>query len=205
MRKDLVGLKFNSLTVNSFSHQGKNWTLFWNCVCDCGNASVVASRDLVSNHTKSCGCIRKGKNHKNTHNMTNTKIYDCWHKMKSRCTNKNAKNFKDYGGRGITIFEDWKNSFESFYEWACVSGYNENLTIDRINNEEGYYPENCRWVDMKTQQNNRRSNVYLKRNGEIKSATQWAEELGIKADILRIVFNNRHLLELFDIPNKKEV
>ena len=91
MRKDLVGLKFNSLTVNSFSHQGKNWTLFWNCVCDCGNDSVVASRDLASNHTKSCGCIRKGKNHRNTHNMTNTKIYDCWHKMKSRCTNKNAK------------------------------------------------------------------------------------------------------------------
>lgn len=115
------------------------------------------------------------------------RIYSIWHNMKTRCYNTNAPNFKYYGGRGITMCYEWHYDFREFYKWALMNGYSENLTIDRIDNEKGYYPENCRWATVIEQNNNTRANNYITHNGETKTASEWARQYGIH----RSVFNSR--------------
>jgi hypothetical protein len=100
--------------------------------------------------------------------------------MVARCHRKNTKAYPAYGGRGITVCDEWKNSFQSFYDWAMENGYNDGLSIDRIDNDKGYSPVNCRWVTMDTQSNNRRSNVTVEYNGESHTVAEWAKILGIK-------------------------
>lgn len=114
-----------------------------------------------------------------THNKSNTKLYRVWNSMKQRCFNKNDKFYFCYGGRGITVCEEWINSFQSFYNWAINNGYQENLSIDRRNVNGNYSPENCRWVDMKTQQRNRRDRKKFLFNGKEKTLAEISEETGI--------------------------
>lgn len=118
------------------------------------------------------------------HGLTKTHLYQTWSNVKSRCYDKNSRPFKDYGGRGIEVCEEWRNNFVAFYEWAMCNGYRQGLTLDRIDNDKGYSPENCRWATVKEQSNNRRSNTYLMFRGEKKTASQWAEECGLSRDSL---------------------
>ena len=113
--------------------------------------------------------------------------------MIQRCTNHNAPNYKNYGGKGIVVCDEWRNSFEAFYEWAMSNGYSDDLTIDRIDNEKGYSPDNCRWATMKEQANNKRNTVLIDDNGELKTVLQISKETGLdKSTIYRRNKTSRH-------------
>lgn len=138
---------------------------------------------------KSCGCIRKenGKeffhNFNITHGESRTRIYTIWGNMINRTSNKKNKDYKNYGGRGITVCEEWKD-YLTFKKWALENGYSDTLTLDRIDNDKGYYPGNCRWADEETQNNNKQQSRKLEYKGEIKSVEQWAKEYNINRSTL---------------------
>ena len=137
---DLTGQKFGKLTV--IEHKGKNahkHTL-WLCRCECGNKIIIRSGDLVTGSTKSCGCSRQESLKK--HGKRNTRLYNIWANMIQRCTNQNIPAYKNYGARGIVVCDEWHKSFASFYEWATTHGYSDELTIERIDVNGNYAPEN---------------------------------------------------------------
>ena len=181
---DLTGEKFGKLVVIEQAENVGRRTA-WLCRCECGNQKVVVSHRLISGCTRSCGCL--GMKNRRTHGMHGTRIYKTWISMKRRCANKNDKR---YGGRGITVCPEWRDSFEAFYEWAIKNGYDESLTIDRINNDGNYEPDNCRWVDWFTQANNKRDTAWMTYNGKTQSVTQWAREFGILPATLWWRFRN---------------
>ncbi len=153
----------------------------WLCRCDCGNTAIVLNYNLVNGHTLSCGCLQrsKAKESATTHNMHGTRLYRIWAHMKERCTNPNTRNYNGYGGRGITLCEEWLK-FEPFAKWALENGYSENLTIERINNDKGYSPENCRWATPFEQASNKRSNHTFTIDGITDTMTNLARKFNIK-------------------------
>lgn len=156
--KDITGQRFGRLTVIEQA-ESKNNHARWVCKCDCGNKRIVYGSSLFSGETKSCGCWNKDKMLK--HNLTDTKLAHIWSQIKQRCFQKNCKAYKNYGGRGITVCDEWKNDFLTFYNWSIKNGYKENLSIDRIDNDGNYCPENCRWVEDDTQRRNKRTNIKI--------------------------------------------
>lgn len=201
--KDISGQKFGRLTVLYRLHNHHKKHTYWLCVCECGNLVEVYGNSLKNGNTKSCGCLHKEtiSSLNCTHHKSNVKLYKVWNAMKQRCHNKNNKRYKDYGGRGIAVCSEWKDDFMSFYNWALSNGYKDNLTIDRINNNGNYEPNNCRLVDKKQQARNRRSNITYTINGETKCIADWCNILGLKQKTVyqRIHYYNwtiRHALEL---------
>ena len=167
MIKDLTGQKFGRLTAIEFRGTNKSGNALWLCKCDCGNETVVRGGSLKNGHTKSCGCLKseldskKMKKMLTKHGLFNHRLYGVWSSMKERCYNPKGAEYLAYGGRGIDVCDEWKDDFKAFYDWAISHGYDENAprgqcTIDRINNDKGYNPENCRWVPMLVQASNRR-------------------------------------------------
>ena len=173
---DLTGQKFNLLTVIDRA-ENRNGSVYWNCICDCGNKTVVSGTNLRSGAVKSCRClIRKEKD---THHLSKTRLYRIWRAMIERCRNENHWAYQYYGAKGITICDEWANDFIAFREWALSSGYAENLTIDRIDNSKGYSPANCKWATRKQQANNRSFCKMIEYQGKSQSLMQWCEELGL--------------------------
>lgn len=176
IRNNLVGMKFGRLTVVSLSSDrgnGKKPVTKWNCVCECGNKVVVTTNALKTGHTVSCGC-KKIKHHR----ANKERLYQTWCNMRNRCRNKNRPDWKRYGGKGITICPEW-DDYAVFREWALSNGYNDNLTIDRIDSNGNYCPENCRWVDYKVQANNISRNHIIEYQGEKKTMAEWADYFGL--------------------------
>lgn len=127
---------------------------------------------------------------KRTHGQAGTKLYQRWVSMKQRCRNPNNKCYKHYGGRGIKVCDEWNNSFESFFKWAHESGYDESLTLERIDNNGNYEPSNCKWVSMEEQSNNRRSSHYLQYNGQKMTISQWSKHTKINENVIYDRLNN---------------
>lgn len=188
--KDLTGERFGRLTVVGFAGRGKNGRALWFCRCDCGGGTIVFAENLRRGSTQSCGCIHKERTAaiNKTHGMTKTRLFGIWAKMKQRCYNPNNPKFPIYGAEGKMICDEWQH-FEPFYTWAMANGYQDNLTIDRIDNSKGYSPDNCRWTTVKEQANNRRTCRIVEYNGKSQTIKQWSEELGIGYHTLIYRFN----------------
>ena len=161
--KDLTGQQFGRLTVIEDTGRRNNGNVVWRCRCSCGKIIETVGYSLTRGDAKSCGCLRNERTvpANSTHGKTNTRLYVVWTSIKKRCFNPNYVRYKDYGGRGITICEEWCNDFQAFYEWSMANGYDPDAprgqcTIDRIDNDKGYCPENCRFTDAKTQRINQR-------------------------------------------------
>lgn len=159
-RIDLTGQRFGRLTAIEYSGRSSDGQAKWKCICDCGTIAFSSSGNLRSGRMKSCGCLRRENGVKHALSMTKhgqykSRLHRIWNTMKNRCQNPNVHNYESYGGRGITVCDEWQR-FEPFYEWAMSNGYRDHLTLDRKDNFAGYSPDNCRWATMKEQQNNKR-------------------------------------------------
>lgn len=183
----MIGKKFNRLTVLEETLIRKDRKKVYKCQCDCGNTTYVVGTRLRNGHVKSCGCLisETSKKIHTKHGKRNTRLYRAWYEMKRKCYKSDRRDYKYYGARGIKVCNEWLNDFMNFYNWSIKNGYQEGLTIDRIDVNGNYEPSNCRWVDMKTQSNNRRSNVYLTYNGKTQTMTQWAEELHLSYSAIK--------------------
>lgn len=188
--KDIIGVKYNRLTIKEILGK-KNGHVIVRCECECGNEKITRYSRLENGSTKSCGCLRiettkEMRDNNITHGNSKSRLYRCWQGMKQRCNGtSNIKSKERYLERNIGICEEWKNSFETFKEWAVNNGYSDYLTLDRIDVNDGYYPYNCRWADAKTQANNKESTPKVMINGEYLLLEEISEKYGIKLSTVR--------------------
>lgn len=173
---DLTGQKFNKLTVIERMPSRKGKTV-WKCQCDCGKYTTVEASNLKTGQVKSCGCLSNGHP---THNESKTTLYRDWASMLSRCYNPKEKAYKNYGGKGIKVCDEW-HDFLAFKKWVSDTKpkCKEALSIDRINPNGDYCPDNCRWATRKIQQRNRTTNLIYEHNGKSQTLIEWCEELGL--------------------------
>lgn len=184
MRKviNLIGKQYGRLTVIKYIGKDKYNNAMWKCKCSCGNTITIRGATLRNGKARSCGCLHKetckqlAKNNI-THNMSNTRLYRAWQGMKSRCYCKQNNRYQYYGEHGIKVCDEWKNDFQTFYNWSMKHGYKENLTIDRIDVNGNYEPNNCRWITNGEQQRNKRNNKMYTINGETHCLSEWCEKL----------------------------
>lgn len=185
--KDLTGKIFSQLKVIK-RHDVKSKKIRWLCVCDCGIETLVSGTHLITSHTTSCGCHRRKQlNIANTkHGLRKTRLYNIWAHINQRCLNSKNKNYIYYGGRGISICDEWKNSFEAFNNWALKNGYENHLTIERKNVNGNYSPENCSWATTQEQSVNTRKTHRITFRGEVLNTTQLKERYGCNRNTLYI-------------------
>lgn len=180
------------------------------CRCDCGNEIICRLPNLKSGTTRSCGCYRKfvASNRRDCHHLNNTRIYRIWCGMKRRCYNKHNEHFDRYGGRGIIVCDEWKTNFMNFYDWDMSNGYDDKLSIDRINNEGNYEPSNCRWANQKQQVVNSTAAIKCSLGGNIVSLSDIADILGVSFKrIRRIVYmlnNGYDMNEILRLSKKDD-
>ena len=192
---DLNGKRFGRLTVLERAERGKWGEFCWVCKCDCGEVKTISGKNLISGRTQSCGCYRKEVTAKLAeqspkghliHGMSRSKLYRVFASMKDRCFNERSKSYKNYGGRGIIVCSEWLK-FEVFREWALSNGYMEGLTIERIDVNGNYCPENCTWIPLKDQQCNKTTSVKYNSRTQM----EWAVVLGVSESGLRN-YRKRH-------------
>lgn len=186
MRKDITGERFGKLVaireVEPLTRKNGYDRQRYLCKCDCGCEKVIMKEHLTGGNIRSCGCARKESKLK-THGDIKSRLYKIWGNMRNRCSNENNPAYHNYGARGIAVCKEW-DSYESFREWAYSNGYNDDLTLDRIDNDAGYSPDNCRWANVYEQANNKRNNVIIEYNGEVATMSEWAKILGIPYKVL---------------------
>ena len=172
----MLGEKYNYLTVIEEWRNDRN-QLICRCRCDCGNESVVPMYKLKSNRIKSCGCMRSAliKEARTKHGSRKTMLYSKWSGIKRRCYNENDSHYKDYGARGIGMCEEWEKSFSAFEKWAKESGYKDGDSLERVDVNKGYCPENCCWISMEDQAKNKRNTVWIIYNGMPKRMAEIAD------------------------------
>lgn len=188
---DLTGKEFWNFTVigrgDDYIRKNGKKVIRWKCRCKCGNIRNISATQLRSGKWKSCGCMHDyyARINNTHHGDTHKRLHHIWLGMKARCNNEKDYHYKWYGGRGISVCEEWNNDYTAFRKWALSNGYSDKLTIDRIDTNGNYEPSNCRWVDMKTQNNNRRNNTMLSAFGKTMTLQEWSDEVGIKAKTIR--------------------
>jgi hypothetical protein len=182
--EDLSQKRFGKLLVIEYDGQNGRRRTIWKCQCDCGNIVSVSACHLKSGHTKSCGCVKKEIssqiNYKN--GLSQTRLWRAYRNMLNRCYYKKYNEYHLYGGRGISVCDEWNNKecgFINFCDWALSNGYTEELTLDRVDNDGNYEPSNCRWVDRFIQANNKRNTRKLIINGEIDTVANWSRRLSV--------------------------
>ena len=186
---DLTGDKYGYLTVIKMSDtRTRAGRIQWECICECGKHVTIPAHKLRCGETKSCGCHHYDCNHRSKKAKNNPRLYNVYSGIKKRCNNPNNGGYPEYGGRGITLCHEWK-TFDAFCDWALANGYDENAahhecTIDRIDNSKGYSPDNCRWVNMIEQANNKRNNKMLTFNGKTQTMAEWTRECGFKNGVI---------------------
>lgn len=200
--KDITGERFGKLVAIKRSYKSNCGKWKWLCKCDCGNYKEIDIHNLLRKDktpTRTCGKCEKSK--KNTkcykHGMSKTRVYQCYKLMKNRCYNKHNKKYYLYGERGITVCDEWlgKNGSTNFINWALQNGYNDNLTLDRINNNLGYSPNNCRWATRKEQANNLRCNKRYTIDNKVYTMSQIADKFNINYKLLESRLRNGWSLE----------
>lgn len=183
---DLTGMRFGRLVVLHRDFECKKDETRWICKCDCGAVKSINGISLKTGRTKSCGCLQAELVSKRCriYEDSDKRLRSIWRGMKERCFRKENISYPLYGGRGITVCEEWAKSFMAFREWALKNGYAENLSIDRTDSNGNYCPENCRWVTAKEQSNNTRRNVFITYKEKTMTVSEWAEITGIKKETL---------------------
>lgn len=208
MVDDMIGKTFGILKVLSreeddISPSGGRHRKYL-CECGCGSIVNVFKEHLTSGRQRSCGCLKKNCGHP-THREIHTRLYQIWGNMVNRCTNPNNPAWKRYGGRGIGVCREWID-YTTFSKWAKQNGYKDSLSIDRIDNDGNYCPENCRWVGVIAQANNKNNNHLVIYNGETKTISEWSRLLGIPYKTLhrRIVSLGWEIERAFTQPLRKQ-
>jgi hypothetical protein len=177
---DVVGKTFGRWFVICRNGNAKNKSKQYLCRCKCGVEKNVIGVHLLKGNSTSCGCYsaEQSKKRNTKHGQSKTRLFNIWQGMKNRCYLKSDKHYQWYGARGIRVCKEWQNNFETFWGWAVSNGYEKDKSIDRIDNNGNYEPSNCRWVDHKTQCRNRRSNLLINIDGQIKPLIEWCEIKG---------------------------
>ena len=184
---DLTGKRFGRLVVIRPSARDKYGSVVWECKCDCGMICHKRGALLRKGSTKSCGCLAReiSSSVHRSHGDTGTKLYKMWRGMHDRCKSGKGSHFKNYKNRGITVCTEWEKDYSAFKKWAINNGYTEGLTIDRIDNNKGYSPDNCRLVNNIVQANNKRTNKLIEYDGEIHTIAEWERKIGWLSGTLR--------------------
>lgn len=199
--KDLTDQRYGKLVVLEYAGSNHKWNALWRCRCDCGNEKTVLGYNLKNGSTRSCGCLLK--NIVSTHGLSNTRIYHIWEGMNHRCRSQSKTSRKYYLEKGITVCDEW-HDFNNFYKWAKENGYSDDLTIDRIDSNKGYSPENCRWATYYQQNNNRKSVPKYYFRGEQKTLSEWSKVLGIRRSVLyNRLYSGMSLEKAFTQPLRK--
>ena len=180
-----IGKKYGRWTVLNFSHRASGKRQMYICRCECGTIRPVSLAAIKHGHTISCGCLQRevAKKLGTKHGDIHKRLYKIWQNMRSRCQYPSARYYYMYGGAGITVCPEWEN-YETFRHWALTNGYDDNLSIDRIDGTKNYTPDNCRWVTMKQQQRNKRTNHKITLGNKTQSVTEWCEDLNISRSMV---------------------
>lgn len=208
---DITGQKFNRWTAVRFI-EVRNHNAYWLFRCECGTEKIYKAAYIKTGVSKSCGCFHneissQSRKYKDVERDESNipVLYRRYYGIKQRCYNPNHDSYMRYGGRGIKMCDEWKDSFQAFNDWAYANGYEEGLTLDRIDVDGDYCPENCRWVDMRTQLNNTRKNVYIEYMGRKLTIPEWAHELNMKESLIRHRYDYGWTPErIFTTPVKRE-
>lgn len=181
--KDLTGRRFGRLVVRHLTGERRNGCVVWHCLCDCGEHVDVKSGALASGNTKSCGCLKRdsARESHTKHGHSHTPISCVWIEMNQRCSNPSNHSYRRYGARGITVCNEWRDSFEAFYDYVSQLPHfgEKGYSLDRINNDGNYESGNVRWATAAEQVQNRRNSRTLTIDGDTRSIKEWAAELGI--------------------------
>lgn len=204
----VVGERHGRLQIVELIGRNKHGHMCVRCKCDCGNFTTKEATAVCNEVILSCGCLQREASAKifKTHGMTGTRIHNIWLSMISRCENEKNNRFYVYGGRGIKVCNEWRTDFQNFYDWAIANGYSDDLTIDRIDIDGNYCPENCRWATRKEQANNKSTNHLLEYKGKVKNIKEWSEYFGFNYKYFheKLKKNNWSIQKVLEIPYFKE-
>lgn len=207
--KDYTGKRFGKLIVLGISDKkGKSGHKYYRCLCDCGNEKDISASHLATGASKSCGCgVRLATIKRNTtHGLSKSRLFTKWMNMKSRCSNPNDKAYAYYGGKGIKVCDEWQTNFMAFYDWSMSNGYSDNLTIERIDVNGDYMPNNCKWIPFCDQAKNKSNNRFVEINGTKKLISEWCKESPVSmTTIYQRIRNGWNEIDAITMPDQRKI